>query len=63
MWLEKKLNKRLINFVIWWSMFQVVKWKLVLKEKKTSLDKVKDFFHWWVKEMKKNIEKIWDKIG
>lgn len=58
MWLEKKVNKRLIDFIIWWSIFKLVKWELKLKKRRSWLDKVKGFFDAWVKEIKKDIDKI-----
>jgi hypothetical protein len=64
MWLEKKFNKRLISFIIWWSIFKLAKkWGLELKEKAWSVGKIKDFFDSWIKEMKKDINKMNDNIN
>jgi len=64
MWLEKKFNKRLISFIIWWSIFKLAKkWGLELTDKAWSVNKIKDFFDSWIKEIKKDVKKINDNIN
>ncbi|MCF7835416.1 hypothetical protein K9M48_05240 [Candidatus Gracilibacteria bacterium] len=58
MGLEKKVNKRLIDFIIGGSIFKLVKGELKLKKRRSGLDKVKGFFDAGVKEIKKDIDKI-----
>jgi len=64
MWLEKKFNKRLISFIIWWSIFKLAKkWGLELTDKAWSVNKIKKFFDSWIKEIKKDVKKINDNIN
>jgi len=61
MWLQKKMNKRLIKKAIWSDyVYQIeaeerVKWWYELEKEKSN--KLKSFIKEWVNEMKKEISK------
>lgn len=58
MGLEKRINTRLIKFVIWSSyMKNINPQKLAKNAKSNGIDKLKDFFDSWIKQMKKDIDK------
>ena len=63
MWLQKKLNKRLIKRAIWSEYVyqieadeRVKKW-LSIDDEDYKPNKIKSFLEDWVKEMKKEVKK------
>ena len=64
MWLQKKMNKRLIKKAIWSDyVYQIeaeerVKWWYELEKEKSN--KLKSFIKEWVNEMKKEMNKKYE---